>query len=159
MEEPRTIIADDVEISGSIRSTGGVRIAGRLGGDLISGGDVTVEKTCQIKGNLSANAIVVCGAIKGNITAKDRIELKGNARIAGDIKAKRLVVEDGVSLVGKFEISPSEGAPGEMALDTESPAASADEAGKAGEDEAARPSGTVSRGPIGGRPTQLFARK
>ncbi len=118
-EEPRTIIAEDVEISGSIRSTGGVRIAGKLGGDLTSAGDVLVEKTCQIKGNLSVNSVVVWGAIKGNITAKERIELKGNARIAGDIKAKRLVVEEGVSLIGKFEIAPTDSAAGDLSAEGE----------------------------------------
>lgn len=159
MEEPKTIIADDVEISGSIRSAGGVRIGGKLGGDLISSGDVMVEKTCQIKGNLSGNSIVVCGAIKGNITAKERVEVKGNARIAGDIKAKRLVVEEGVSLVGKCEITPSEAASGEMVLETDASGAAAEEGGKSGEEETVRTGTSAARGMVGGRPSQLFARK
>lgn len=157
MEEPRTIIADDVEISGSIKCTGGVRIAGKLGGDLICAGDVLVEKTSQIKGNLSVNSVVVLGAIKGNIVARERIELKGNARVSGDIKAKRLVVEEGVSLVGKSEISPSESASGEMVLDMDAPAAAGDDTAKS-DDEAAR-TGSPARGAMAGRPSQLFARK
>ncbi|MEI7437286.1 MAG: polymer-forming cytoskeletal protein [bacterium] len=107
MEEPKTIIADDVEITGNLKCTGGVRLAGRLAGDLVCGGDVLVEKTSQVKGNLTVNTVTVYGRLAGNIVAKDRIELRSGARVTGDIKGKRLIVEDGVSFVGKSEINAS----------------------------------------------------
>ena len=47
------------------------------------------------------------GAVHGNITAKDRIEMKSTARVTGDIRAKRLSVEDGVMFVGRSEVNPS----------------------------------------------------
>jgi cytoskeletal protein CcmA (bactofilin family) len=156
MEEPRTIIADDVEIGGSIKCTGGVRIGGKMNGDLTCAGDVLVEKTCQIKGNLAVNSVVVLGAIKGNISARERIELKGNARVAGDIKAKRLVVEEGVTLIGKSEITASEAGSGEIALEMEGIGAGSDDAAS---DDAAKAGGQPIRGAVGGRPSQLFARK
>jgi len=159
MEEPRTIIADDVEIGGPIKCTGGVRMGGRMSGDLTSAGDVTVEKTSQIKGNLSVNSLVVLGAIKGNIVVRDRVELKGNARVAGDIKAKRLVVEEGVSLSGKIEITPSESASGEVTMDTEaSGVAAGDDASKI-DDEPPRIGSPAMRSVVGSRPNQLFTRK
>lgn len=163
MEEIKTIIADDVEINGSIKCIGGVKLGGKLNGDLTCSGDVLIEKTAAVKGNLAVNSVVVLGQVKGNIVARERIELKGSARVSGDIKGKRLVVEDGVSLAGKTEITPSESAAtDDMALDipTEStPAASTDEAGAASDE--------VSRLPAGHRPSidsrarasQLFARK
>ncbi len=160
MEDAKTVIADDVEINGSLKCTGGVRLAGKLNGDLTCAGDVLVEKTSAVKGNLAVNSVIVHGQIKGNITARERIELKGNARVAGDIKGKRLVVDDGVSLVGKSEITPSESGGGEMALDADSTAAgSPDETAKT-EDEAVR-AGIPHRGIADSRAraSQLFARK
>ena len=53
------------------------------------------------------DSIVVMGQITGNIIAKDKIDLKATARLTGDIKAKRLAVEDGVTFVGKSEVNPS----------------------------------------------------
>jgi cytoskeletal protein CcmA (bactofilin family) len=97
----------DVEITGTIKCSGPVRIDGKLDGDLNSGGDATIGKSANVKGNLSVNSITVEGTINGNITAKDRIELKSTARVTGDIKAKRLAVEDGVMFVGKSEVNPS----------------------------------------------------
>ena len=47
------------------------------------------------------------GQTQGNITAKDRIEMKSSGRVTGDIRAKRLSVEDGVTFVGRSEVNPS----------------------------------------------------
>lgn len=159
MEEPRTIIADDVEIGGPIKCTGGVRMAGKMSGDLTCAGDVLVEKTSQIKGNLAVNSVIVQGAIKGNIVARERIELKGNARVAGDIKAKRLVVEEGVSLSGKIEITPTDSASGEMTMDMDSPGSAAGDDTVKVDEDGSRTGSPAVRGAVGGRPTQLFARK
>jgi cytoskeletal protein CcmA (bactofilin family) len=165
MEEPRTIFAEDVEITGSIKCTGAVRLGGKLSGDLVCGSDVAIEKSAVVKGNLTVNSVVVLGQVRGNITAKDRIELKGNARIVGDIKGKRLVVEDGVSLVGKSEINPPSAAPGEMTLDAEPEPKAAEEAAeelmKLDEEDASKSTAhrASPRDDGRGRASQLFARK
>ena len=158
MEDAKTLIAEDVEINGSMKCSGAVKMAGKLNGDLTCEGNVLVEKSAAIKGNVSAASIVVLGMIKGNIVAKERIELKGTARVAGDIKAKRLVVEEGVTLVGKSEISPSESV-GEGSIDLEAPVAKFDDTPK-GDDEGAK--AVVGMRPIADnrpRTGQLFARK
>lgn len=161
MEEVKTVIAEDVEINGSVKCTGGVRIAGKLIGDLTCGGDVMVEKSCTTKGNLAVNSVVVLGQIKGNITARDRIELKGSARVAGDIKAKRLVVEDGVSLMGKFEITPTEGGGADLGADSEADSAAGSASDSEKQDEGVASAGGSHRtlSDSRARASQLFVRK
>jgi cytoskeletal protein CcmA (bactofilin family) len=104
---PQSVISSDVEITGTIRSTGSVRVDGKLDGELNCGGDAVIGKTATIKGNLTVNAAIIEGTIHGNVTAKDRIELKSSARVTGDIKSKRLSVEDGVTFIGRSEVNPS----------------------------------------------------
>jgi cytoskeletal protein CcmA (bactofilin family) len=104
---PQSVIAADVEITGTIRSTGSVRVDGKLDGELHCTGDATIGKSATVKGNLTVNSASIEGTINGNVTAKDRIEMKSSARVTGDIKAKRLSVEDGVTFVGRSEVNPS----------------------------------------------------
>lgn len=104
-------IASDVEITGTIKTSGSIRIDGTLNGDLQCAGDAMIGKSANIKGNLSVNAISIAGQLQGNVTAKDRIEMKSSAKVQGDIRAKRLSVEDGVTFVGKSEVNPSGSAP------------------------------------------------
>lgn len=102
----QSVIAKDVEITGTVKSGGSVHIDGKLDGELICQGDARVGQGAQIKGNLNANAIVVEGSIQGNLTAKDKIEMKSTAKVVGDIQSKRLAVEDGVTFMGKSEVNP-----------------------------------------------------
>ena len=105
--EMKTIIADDVEVVGSIKSASNIQIDGKLNGDLNCSGNAMLGTSCSIKGNVNVKSTTVNGQVNGNITAKDKIELKASARVTGDIRAKRLTVEDGVSFIGKAEVTPS----------------------------------------------------
>jgi cytoskeletal protein CcmA (bactofilin family) len=104
---PQSVIAAEMEITGTIKSTGSIRIDGKLDGELECTGDAIIGKSATIKGNLVVNSVSIEGAINGNVVAKDRIELKSSARVNGDIKAKRLSVEDGVTFIGRSEVNPS----------------------------------------------------
>jgi len=106
-KNPQSVISNEVEITGTIRSSGSVQIDGKLDGELHCGGDAVIGKSANIKGNLAVNSAVIEGAITGNVTAKDRIEMKSTARVTGDIKSKRLSVEDGVTFIGRSEVNPS----------------------------------------------------
>jgi cytoskeletal protein CcmA (bactofilin family) len=103
----RSVISSEVEIIGTVKTSGSIQVEGRIDGEILSEGDVGIGKSGSVKGNLQVNSVTVAGTVQGNINAKDRIELKSTARLMGDIKAKRLAVEDGVTFVGKSEVNPS----------------------------------------------------
>lgn len=103
----QSVISSDVQITGTVKSSGSVRIDGKLEGDLVCAADAIVGRSAVIKGNLQVNAVTIEGTVNGNIAAKDKIEMKSTAKVTGDISAKRLAVEDGVSFVGKSEVNPS----------------------------------------------------
>lgn len=106
-QENKSIIAPDVEITGTIKSNSSIRIEGKLEGELSCAADISVGKSASIKGNLVASSVVVEGTIHGNITVKDKIEMKSTAKVHGDIVAKRLSVEDGVTFIGRSEVNPA----------------------------------------------------
>ncbi len=103
----KTIIGEDVEITGNVKSASHIQFDGKLNGDLNCAGIATVGKTAVVKGNVVADAVTIAGTVSGNVSAKDRIEMKSTAKVHGDIRAKRLTVEDGVTFVGKSEVNPS----------------------------------------------------
>ncbi len=103
----QTIITADVVITGTIKTSGSIQINGKLEGDLHCDSDATIGKDALIKGSVTVNSVVLAGNVTGNIAAKDRIQMQAGARVYGDIKAKRLSVEDGVTFVGHSEVNPS----------------------------------------------------
>ncbi len=103
----KTIIAEDIEITGTIKSASNIQFDGKLNGDLNCAGSAMLGKNAVVKGNINAESVSISGSITGNIVVKDRIEMKSTARVQGDISAKRLTVEDGVTFVGKSEVNSS----------------------------------------------------
>jgi cytoskeletal protein CcmA (bactofilin family) len=106
-ENSQTIISADVQITGTIKCGGSIRIDGKLDGDLVCAADAAIGRNAVIKGGIQAASVTIEGTIQGNITAKDKIDMKSTAKVHGDISAKRLAVEDGVTFIGRSEVNPT----------------------------------------------------
>jgi cytoskeletal protein CcmA (bactofilin family) len=100
-------LTHDANITGTIKFGESMRIDGNFDGELISdNGELIVGKTGNIKANIKVRSAVVEGRVDGNIRASDKVELKQNAHLIGDLQAKTLVVEKGVVFVGKCNVNP-----------------------------------------------------
>jgi cytoskeletal protein CcmA (bactofilin family) len=107
----RNTLNADVEIKGSLKFAGELSFDGKLDGDINSEGALTLGDEAVVKGNINANSVVVRGKINGNITAKEKIDIKARTELFGDIRAAKLVIEEGVTFVGKTEVNPNKAAP------------------------------------------------
>src|SRR5881409_1297647 len=65
----------------------------------------------ELKGNINVNTVVVRGKINGNVIAREKIDIKAKTEMFGDIRAPKLVIEEGVTFVGKSEVNPNKVAP------------------------------------------------
>ena len=107
----QNILNSDVEIKGTLKFTGELTFDGKLDGDINSDGALNLGDNAVVKGNLNVNSVVLRGKINGNVTAKERIEIKAKTELFGDIRSAKLVVEEGVTFVGKTEVNPNKVAP------------------------------------------------
>ena len=103
----RNILSADVEIKGSIKFTNDLTIDGKVEGEITSQGTLTVGENAEIRGEIKTKSATVHGRVTGNITVEERCELKARAILHGDLKAARLVIEEGATFVGKSEVSPN----------------------------------------------------
>jgi cytoskeletal protein CcmA (bactofilin family) len=107
----KNVLTSDVEINGTLKFSGDLTFEGKLEGDIVSDGALQLGDSTVINGNVSVTSVVVRGKINGNIIAKEKIEIKAKAEVFGDIKAAKLVIEEGVTFVGKTEVNPNKAAP------------------------------------------------
>src|ERR1700744_4362416 len=106
----KNVLSADVEIKGSIKFQNELTIDGKVEGEITSAGVLTVGENAEIRGEIKTKSVTVLGKVHGNITVEERCELKGRAVLQGDLKAARLVIEDGATFVGKSEVTPIKGA-------------------------------------------------
>lgn len=103
----RNLLSSDVEIKGSIKFQADLTIDGKVEGEIASPGNLTVGENAEIKGEIKTKSVTVHGKVFGNITVDERCELKGRSVLQGDLKAARLVIEEGATFVGKSEVTPN----------------------------------------------------
>ena len=107
----KNILTSDVEIKGNLKFSGELTFEGKLDGEIQTDGMLLLGDTAVVNGNINAESVVVRGKVNGNITAKEKIEIKTKAELFGDIRASKLTVEEGVTFVGKTEVNPNKVSP------------------------------------------------
>src|SRR5580700_10022402 len=107
----KNVLSSDVEIKGNIKFSGELAFDGKLDGEIQTDGLLTLGDSAVVNGNISAQSVIVRGKITGNITAKEKIEIKAKTELFGDIRAAKLAIEEGVTFVGKTEVNPNKVSP------------------------------------------------
>jgi cytoskeletal protein CcmA (bactofilin family) len=65
---------------------------------------LTVGTTAKVIADIIAGGVVVCGNVKGNVRAKNRIEIKKDGSVIGDLTTPQILIEDGADFKGSIEI-------------------------------------------------------
>src|ERR1700743_91328 len=119
----KNVLASDVEIKGNLKFSGELTFDGKIDGEIQTDGVVNLGDSAVINGNINAQTVIVRGKVNGNISAKEKIEIKTKAELFGDIRAAKLSVEEGVTFVGKTEVNPNKISPAPSARPGEAPKA------------------------------------
>ena len=95
-----TVVADDLEIKGTIKFKSSVMLKGVFEGEIQSEGLLVVGPTAKVTATITTKTLVSNGQITGNITAEELIVLKGTATHTGDLKAPFITIESGAVFNG-----------------------------------------------------------
>jgi cytoskeletal protein CcmA (bactofilin family) len=98
-------IGKAVKINGQIFSKEDLYIDGDVEGTVeLHENRLTIGPNGRVQAAVRAREVVVLGAIQGNVEASDRIDIRKEARLVGDIKTARIVIEDGAYFKGSIDI-------------------------------------------------------
>src|SRR5258707_9330803 len=107
----KNVLNSDVELKGTLRFNGELTFDGKLEGDIASDGALTLGDNAVVKGSIDVGTVTVRGKINGNVIAKEKIEIKAKTELFGDVRSAKLVIEEGVTFVGKSEVNPNKVSP------------------------------------------------
>ena len=92
-------------IKGELSGSEDLTLYGQMEGSVtLPDHTLTIGPHANIKAEISAKDVVIMGAVTGNVTAKERIEIRATRSVAGDINSPRLAIADGGSLCGKVQM-------------------------------------------------------
>jgi cytoskeletal protein CcmA (bactofilin family) len=103
------VIGKSVMIKGQIFSREDLTIDGEVEGSVeLHEHRLTVGPHGKLQAGVKAREIVVLGSVHGNVEASDKIDIRKDARLVGDIKTARIVIEDGAYFKGSIDITRPE---------------------------------------------------
>jgi cytoskeletal protein CcmA (bactofilin family) len=112
-------------IKGEITGSESLFIDGKVEGSVnLPGNRVTVGRNGQVAASITAREIVVLGKVRGNMSATDRVDIRAEGSLSGDVAAARISIEDGAFFKGGIDIRKPEGKPaqpGTLAVEAPKP--------------------------------------
>ena len=97
-----------LQIKGHITGTEDLQIDGKVDGPIsLRGHGLTVGPAAQLTSEIHAREVVVYGKVVGNVHARDRVDVKSDGSVVGDISTARISIEDGAQFKGRIEIDPT----------------------------------------------------
>jgi cytoskeletal protein CcmA (bactofilin family) len=98
-------IGKSLVVKGEVTGSESLFIDGKVEGSInLPGNRVTVGRNGQVAASIGAREVVVLGKVKGNVTASDRVDIRAEGSLTGDVVAQRISIEDGAFFKGGIDI-------------------------------------------------------
>jgi len=109
MQEELASIGKSIIINGELTGSEDLTIEGKVDGKIeLKDHVLTVGANGRIKAQISAKSIVVLGQVTGNLTATEKVDIKENGSVDGDIVAPRVAIADGSHFRGSIDMQRKE---------------------------------------------------
>jgi len=103
-----TTLGTETNFSGTIRFKTSLKINGRFQGKIVSPGFLYIEEGAVVNADIKVGSVVIGGCVKGNVEAKENLELLSTGQLYGDVRTAKLKIADGVVFEGKCEMIKNE---------------------------------------------------
>jgi cytoskeletal protein CcmA (bactofilin family) len=109
-------IGKGLYIKGEITGTESLFIDGKVEGSIsLPGNRVTIGRNGQVAASVTAREIVILGKVRGNVSATDRVDIRAEGALTGDVAAARISIEDGAFFKGGIDIRKPDAKPAAVA--------------------------------------------
>lgn len=99
-----SVIGPGMEIVGDVRSDGTIRVEGHVEGSVKAAKSVVIGRDGVVDGDVETQDVVVAGKVAGTITAESRVELQESCRVEGDIRSRRIKLDEGGRVEGRLHM-------------------------------------------------------
>ena len=102
-------IGRSLVIKGEVTGAESLFVDGRIEGTIsVPGHRVTIGHNGNVVANITAKEVVIMGKVTGNIECSDRLDIRGEGTLIGDVVTQRISVEDGAVMSGKVQVRAAE---------------------------------------------------
>src|SRR5438309_8691672 len=105
----QAMIGRSLSIKGEVSGSESLYIDGRIEGSIsIPDNRVTIGRNGTVAANITAREVVIMGKVQGNVTCSDRLDIRSEGSLTGDVTTQRISVEDGAIMKGSIEVKAAD---------------------------------------------------
>ncbi len=104
MSDVVSVVGPGMEIVGNIKCDGTVRVEGKVEGSIRATKSVVIGKSGKVAGDIETQDVVIAGTVTGTVVGASRVELQDTCRVEGDIRSRRVKLDEGGCVEGRLQM-------------------------------------------------------
>jgi cytoskeletal protein CcmA (bactofilin family) len=98
-------LGKSIVIKGELIASEDLTVYGQMEGSItLNGHTLTIGRYADVHAAIAAKSVVISGAVTGNVTAREKVEIQTTGSVTGDVVSPRLAIADGGSVCGKVRV-------------------------------------------------------
>ena len=105
MEQKKANVGQSVKVTGELTSREDLTVEGQVDGSIsLPDNHLTIGANGRIKAQIMAKTVMILGQVKGDIMAKEKVDIAPSGSVEGDITAPRVAIADGARFRGSIDM-------------------------------------------------------
>ena len=100
-----TVVGIDTIFEGTITSKTSLRVEGKIQGEVVCEGDITIGKEGHVEHSIKARNVTLAGTITGDVEAKEKLHILSSGKLSGNATMAALMIEEGAVFEGQSNMS------------------------------------------------------
>ena len=101
--ESTSVLGRGARVRGRVSGDGDLRVEGQIEGDVTLSGELSIDETGSITGDVDAASVTIAGALRGNVAARGVVTIRAGAKVEGNMGGAEVSLEEGASFAGRIE--------------------------------------------------------
>ena len=101
--ESTSVLGRGARVRGRVSGDGDLRVEGQIEGDVTLSGELSIDETGSITGDVDAASVTIAGALQGNVAARGVVTIRAGAKVEGNMGGAEVSLEEGASFAGRIE--------------------------------------------------------
>ena len=101
--ESTSVLGRGARVRGRVSGDGDLRVEGQIEGGVTLSGELAIDETGSVTGDIDAASVTIAGVLLGNVVAHGAVMIRAGARVEGNMGGAEVSLDEGASFVGRIE--------------------------------------------------------
>ncbi len=98
-----SVLGRGTRVRGRIHGDGDLRVEGAVEGNVSVSGELLIDESAEVQGNVDAAVVTICGALTGDVSSRGGVVVRASAKVSGNLGSPEVSLEEGAEFSGRID--------------------------------------------------------